>query len=240
MIYEAGKKPDSSPELQKLLNLPDSTHWVPARPSKFGRWSWTNSKDENRACQHESGRFAGPETLTQAGEPIPVGSDTPTLLPAAIISWAGFMLSRKIPFPARRWIGSGGWATRPRKPGPGNLAAECFPGGPISTFFNFLIPGVTSVPIYAFLVLMTLFTIVIGPLNYIFLRRRKRTYLLAVDDPRDRVCDELDAIRLFHAVLRFQHRLANPQRDGFGPAHEHRRLPQPHLACSRGWLPRTG
>lgn len=41
-------------------------------------------------------------------------------------------------------------------------------------FLNFLIPGVGSVPVFAFLTLITLFTIVIGPLNYYWLHKRRR------------------------------------------------------------------
>lgn len=52
-----------------------------------------------------------------------------------------------------------------------------------SEFISFLIPGVRGVPVYAFLVLMTVFTIVIGPLNYVMLLRRRRLYLLLVTIP---------------------------------------------------------
>ena len=43
--------------------------------------------------------------------------------------------------------------------------------------------GVKGVPTTAFLVLMTLFTIIIGPVNYIFLVRRKQQYLLLITIP---------------------------------------------------------
>ena len=50
-------------------------------------------------------------------------------------------------------------------------------------FLQFLIPGVKGVPVYAFLTLITLFTIVIGPLNYFFLKSRKQLYVLIVSIP---------------------------------------------------------
>lgn len=50
-------------------------------------------------------------------------------------------------------------------------------------FLNFLIPGVKGVPVYAFLTLITLFTITIGPLNYFLLWKRKRLYFLIVTIP---------------------------------------------------------
>ena len=50
-------------------------------------------------------------------------------------------------------------------------------------FNEFLIPGVGVVPVYAFLGLMTLFTLVIGPLNYLLLWRRRQLYLLVITIP---------------------------------------------------------
>ncbi len=50
-------------------------------------------------------------------------------------------------------------------------------------FLKFLIPGVQGVPVYSFLFLITIFAIVIGPLNYFFFWRRKQLYLLIVTIP---------------------------------------------------------
>jgi len=52
-----------------------------------------------------------------------------------------------------------------------------------SEFLEFLIPSVKGVPVGAFLVLITVFTILIGPLNYIYMLRRKRLYQLIVSIP---------------------------------------------------------
>lgn len=54
---------------------------------------------------------------------------------------------------------------------------------PSSEFLEFLIPGVRSVPLMAFLGLITLFTILIGPVNYFLLWRRKQLYLLVLTIP---------------------------------------------------------
>jgi hypothetical protein len=51
------------------------------------------------------------------------------------------------------------------------------------SFLQFLIPGVKGVPVYAFLILITLFTVLIGPLNYFFLKGRKQLYILVVSIP---------------------------------------------------------
>lgn len=50
-------------------------------------------------------------------------------------------------------------------------------------FWNWLIPGVGLPPVFSFLVLITVFAFVIGPVNYFFLYRLRRLYLLLVTVP---------------------------------------------------------
>ncbi|MBI1313177.1 hypothetical protein GC176_17945 [bacterium] len=50
-------------------------------------------------------------------------------------------------------------------------------------FFHFLIPGVRSVPVIAFAVVITLFAVLIGPVNYFVLARRKRQGFLVITIP---------------------------------------------------------
>lgn len=50
-------------------------------------------------------------------------------------------------------------------------------------FFLFLIPGIGGVPVVMFLVLITIFAVVIGPLNYFVLARRKQLHLLLLTIP---------------------------------------------------------
>jgi hypothetical protein len=50
-------------------------------------------------------------------------------------------------------------------------------------FLYFMIPGISGVPVIAFLILITAFSIVIGPLNYYFLTKQKRLYLLILTIP---------------------------------------------------------
>ena len=52
-----------------------------------------------------------------------------------------------------------------------------------SEFFDFLIKGVGKAPLNAFRVLITLFVVVIGPVNYFLLRRLRRLHLLVVTVP---------------------------------------------------------
>lgn len=58
-----------------------------------------------------------------------------------------------------------------------------FPVAGSNAFWNFLIPGVGLPPINVFRVLITLFVIVIGPVNYHLLRRRQRLQLLLLTVP---------------------------------------------------------
>ena len=50
-------------------------------------------------------------------------------------------------------------------------------------FWNFLIPGVGTAPVGVFRILITLFIVAIGPVNYFLLRRWQRLYLLFVTVP---------------------------------------------------------
>jgi hypothetical protein len=50
-------------------------------------------------------------------------------------------------------------------------------------YWKFLIPGVGEAPVIPFMVLVTLFAVVIGPLNFYLLRRSRRLYLLLLTVP---------------------------------------------------------
>ena len=54
---------------------------------------------------------------------------------------------------------------------------------PTEDFLQFLIPSVQGVPVVAFLVLITLFAVAIGPVNYLYLWKQGRLYLLVVTIP---------------------------------------------------------
>jgi hypothetical protein len=65
-------------------------------------------------------------------------------------------------------------------------------------FWNFLIPGVGVAPVMTFQVFITLFVLVIGPLNYWYLRRRKRLHLMVATIP---LCAGLVTALLFGYAL---------------------------------------
>jgi hypothetical protein len=50
-------------------------------------------------------------------------------------------------------------------------------------FFNFMNPGIRGVPVLGFMVLITAFATLIGPVNYFYLRRKRSLWLLLVTVP---------------------------------------------------------
>jgi hypothetical protein len=50
-------------------------------------------------------------------------------------------------------------------------------------FWNFYIPGAGQTPVFSFVILISLFVLLIGPVNYYYLRRRQRLYLLLITVP---------------------------------------------------------
>jgi hypothetical protein len=50
-------------------------------------------------------------------------------------------------------------------------------------FFNFMNPGIRGVPVYGFMVLITAFAVLIGPVNYFYLQHKRMLWLLLVTVP---------------------------------------------------------
>ena len=50
-------------------------------------------------------------------------------------------------------------------------------------YWEFLVPGIGRAPVTSFMVLISVFVIVIGPMNYVVLHRKRRLYLLLVTVP---------------------------------------------------------
>lgn len=86
--------------------------------------------------------------------------------PGAPVDWAWWLNSAN-------WSNTLKWTARF-----GNSTRERHPG-----FFEFLIPGVGAVPVIAFVLLISLFAVVIGPVNYFIVLRRKQLYLLVLTIP---------------------------------------------------------
>ena len=87
------------------------------------------------------------------------------------------------PFPGTRWQ----WGWLLDATGPEHWIWEkrhgVAPGAGNSDFLEFRIPGVGLAPVSAFRILLTLFVLAIGPLNYFLLRRFRRLNLLVITIP---------------------------------------------------------
>ena len=155
-----------------MVNLPEPRRWKKANPL-------LRPPDVQQQLQ-QLDRVAEPIIVPEEEMRWPVSVET--------FAYSDYLLGRIYAFRHNPFPGaSADWAwwvsTVPTELNSWESRQGVLPRRANENFFNFLIPGVTSVPVYAFLVLMTLFTIVIGPLNYILLRRRKRTYLLLLTIP---------------------------------------------------------
>jgi hypothetical protein len=212
-IYAVGDRWDRLIEIERATGLPpratDDPADLPARgwqlpsgreqPGRF--WPAVNSPDR------QSGRLlsaSGPRSQrTATGRTLPRDTDRPGF------AWRDLQLGRVVaiesdaPFPGSTLAGSGPAsptaATAQTRSNPVNLEwilgavgadrfvwerryglSTCFP---TSDFWHFLIPGVGLAPVTAFHVLITLFVLILGPLNYYLLYRRNRLHLLAVTVP---------------------------------------------------------
>jgi len=183
-IYGIGDNWQRTAELEELLGLPSGLDengqplkdvWQPPDPS-------------------HRGRVAGRELLSEYGDTRTV--ERPDREPAieSGTAGAGFLLRRydlglvaalaaEDPFPGQQadWalllnaVGSDRWSWYRRH----GMSTMC--DNPDYT--NFLIPGVGMAPVAEFCILITLFVLAIGPLNYWLLRRWKRLHLLVVTIP---------------------------------------------------------
>ena len=174
IVYNVGESAEQSRELPRVLELDRhsfiSPAWEPANPTQRGRVHV--KPDEFKPGQTTPGAKPG---FVWAGE-----SDTfvrRQLMQGYVYAFKGNPFSgspgdwdwflRSLGQDRYQWTARHGISAR----------REC------GDFLNFLIPGIEGVPVLAFLVLITAFTAVIGPLNYLVLWKRKQLYLLVVSIP---------------------------------------------------------
>jgi hypothetical protein len=89
----------------------------------------------------------------------------PDQLPGSQIAWSAFLSS--VGEPRFSWMQRHG----------------IVPDVGTEEFFNFMNPGIRGVPVYGFMVLITVFAVLIGPVNYFYLRRKRLLWLLLVTVP---------------------------------------------------------
>jgi hypothetical protein len=190
IVYEVAAAPAESQQLNNLLQLRDhaavSPTWQAADPARRAVIQIVETDSYGNVIEHsasatpvgesaeqeaqsDAAKFLWPgEAETFAARDLMLGHvyafrENP--FNATPHDWAWFL--RSVPEDARQWTKRHGITARYGS----------------DEFLQFLIPSVRGVPVIPFLLLITLFTFVIGPLNYIFLWRRRRLYLLLVTIP---------------------------------------------------------
>jgi hypothetical protein len=192
VVYEVGNDPQSRPRLDRLIDAPgqtsESTAWrsavVSQRPSGELKDETT---DESTVSGGPSVRFerrktskSKPGTTKPPEHPWQGGADafrSRDLMLGTVWAFSGN------PFPGtvNDWLwlcqscGQERWSWPTRHGMSPHIGSQ--------DFYKFMNAGIHGVPTIAFLVLITLFSVVIGPVNYIYLSRKKMLWLLLVTVP---------------------------------------------------------
>ncbi len=176
IVYRVGAAPAESEGLAKVLALGKHA-------AVNEEWRIGNANERQIVPGEESGGV----TITDA-QGVVVQSQGTFQWPADAFASRNVMLGKVFalkedPFPGTRhdwaWLIGATTMERATWTSRHGMSARL----PNDEFLEFLIPSVKGVPVGAFLVLITLFTIVIGPLNYMYLSRKGRLYLLVVTIP---------------------------------------------------------
>jgi len=174
IIYEVNDDPVSSAALNQSLDWNRRSFrdevWLPSERNMFRHISLIDETDNSRTV---------PEDFSD-GERWPVNDTTFAIRALGLGRVVAF---RENPFPGTisHWtwlmnqLGEQRLSWRNRN---GFSARQLTP-----SFMQFLIPGVGGVPVTAFLLLITVFTIVIGPVNYAYFMRKKRLSMLLITVP---------------------------------------------------------
>jgi hypothetical protein len=168
-------------ELEQLLDLrmPTAVTAETAGAPRAG-WAAPNKKDYNRELEQPFGK----------GPSVPATPVTPVEAPArsAFVTRPleiGMIVAVAADDPFAEAPEVWGWILRTLTPD--RWAAYRRLGVTLerenADFWNWLIPGVGLAPVNAFMVLITVFVILIGPVNYYWLKRTGRLHLLLVIVP---------------------------------------------------------
>jgi hypothetical protein len=197
IVYDVGAAADSSSDLARLLDLanrpPQFRKWHPADPELHRPIVITDEAVRTGVAVMPpsiAGKLPGGafnpaeehEKMTRAANLAlwPATSDAFSQLdllagrvfafpgnpfPGAPVDWAWWLTSAKLQH--LKWTIRNGTSSRQQHP----------------EFSAFLIPGVGAVPLVAFVVLISIFAVLIGPVNYFLVWRRKQLYLLVLTIP---------------------------------------------------------
>lgn len=205
VVYGLGVEFENLAELERLLTLPPLS--VDGGTQKYRGWTLPDPKGFGKAFNQER-RVATQAALAQqasmTGTAVAIAQPVQVTPPAAPLSRdeqiaAGMFVFRPLGLgrvaafasadpwagPASQWE----WFLSSMDSDARTRRLSWYERHGVSShrenrdFWKWLIPGVGFPPVIAFLVLITLFVLVIGPLNYWLLLRRGRLYLLLVTVP---------------------------------------------------------
>jgi hypothetical protein len=176
LVYKVGEDPSDAAELDKLVGFNQAsrkTVWTAARPERRRaitiREFDTNGNESTHTPAADEAEFewegAGDAFAIRSlgmGQIVGIKGDP---FPGSVHDW-GWLLNT---------LGAARLKHGDRLGASGRTENE--------EFLHFLIPGIQSVPVFSFLIFISVFTFVIGPLNYYMLARRKKLNLLVVTIP---------------------------------------------------------
>jgi hypothetical protein len=187
-IYGATLDTNGLEELDRLMELPPPG--AAEKTESADHWQTPKSSNRNRILRGSNPRMMAtvpydpPEESPPAparkkiaeataasflirqaglGRVVAIASDEPFALPGNQLTW----MFNEIRADNWMWYQRHGMSLNRENP----------------DYWNLIIPGVGRAPVGSYLVLITLFVIVIGPVNYFWLRKWKRLYLLLVTVP---------------------------------------------------------
>lgn len=191
LIYDVGKEAAALTRIDRLIEAPEATGgksaWQSAVASDRPTGEIKEEEEESTPGMPGGVRFGrtkssktGSTTAKPADTPWKGGKDAfhrrnlmlgvvyaflENPFPGSINDWTWFLKS----------VGEGRWSWTTRHGMSPHIGTK--------DFFTFMNPGIQGVPTIAFLVLITLFSILIGPVNYVFLARKKMLWLLLFTVP---------------------------------------------------------
>jgi hypothetical protein len=199
LVFDVGKGADAMSQLDRLIEAPDqgakTAAWHEAVPSER-----PSGEIKDETAEETTFSFPGAPVPVRTGrtKPAPTApaSGSPTTKPVGS-PWRGgkdafrrreLMLGTVVAFPENPFPGTiNDWVWLCQSCGEERWSWTSRHGASphIGTkdFYKFMNAGIHGVPTIAFLVLITVFSIVIGPVNYVYLSRRKMLWLLLFTVP---------------------------------------------------------
>ncbi|NOX53486.1 MAG: hypothetical protein GXP27_03440, partial [Planctomycetes bacterium] len=186
IVYDVGEDPQGSRRLDVALELSRQAA-VAANWRRVRAQEYPGFKIEQEQSEHtQPRRTATPSAKKAGGGRLLTHPEWPAK--QNLFSIRKLMLGQIIAFPRDPFPGTpNDWAwllsvlTKSRYDWAWRHGLTARDENP--NFLEFLIPGIRTVPAKSFVVLITLFTLVIGPVNFFFLKRRNRLYLVLLTIP---------------------------------------------------------